>query len=118
MKWPLFKTAPKPVSRAARAIEPTPRYHAVEIVSGPEACEPSKKLRETRFLSSESPPVLPVSGCDRPERCTCRYRHHSDRRHDQRRSGGRVWESASPRSATQERRYLIGRRVTDWAEER
>jgi hypothetical protein len=123
MKWPLFRNAGKSVRPAQRPVtrepaEPEGRFHAVEVVSHGDPCEEARKIRETRFLSSENPPTLPLAGCDRAATCACRYRHHADRRHLNRRSGDRVWDTAAPRPAATERRYLIGRRVTDWAERR
>jgi hypothetical protein len=84
-------------------------YHAVSIQPGPAACGPARRLRDRRFLSAEAP-ALPLEGCDEG-RCTCRYRHHDDRRQDPRRASDRGFPLAELRGG--ERRVGHGRRVTD-----
>jgi len=54
-------------------------WHAVSVVPCKHACDPAKSLSNKRFLSSDGPPRLPLEGCT-AHRCTCRYRHHADRR--------------------------------------
>jgi hypothetical protein len=49
-----------------------------------------------RYLSSETPPALPLKGCAKVA-CTCRYRHHDDRRSDRRAPTLRPTEVAAPR---------------------
>jgi hypothetical protein len=85
------------------------RWHAVAIVPGAGSCKAAESAKGRRFLSSEAP-LLPLRACD-VAACTCKYRHHEDRRGSPRRSeeaGG------SPRSkATTERRNSRGRREAD-----
>jgi hypothetical protein len=53
-------------------------WHAVTILPGPKRCVAVTKLLNQRYLSKEAP-VLPLKDCTEPA-CTCRYRHHDDRR--------------------------------------
>ena len=57
-------------------------WHAVSIAPGTNCCQASRMLAGRRFLSSETPPTLPLKGCSQVA-CTCRYRHHDDRRAEQ-----------------------------------
>ena len=54
-------------------------WHAVSIVPGARCCSTAGALAGRRYLSSESPPALPLPGCAL-KACTCQYRHHDDRR--------------------------------------
>jgi hypothetical protein len=58
-------------------------WHAVSILVSESACPAARKAATTRFLSDEAP-VLPLAGCT-ARSCTCRYRHHQDRRQRPRR---------------------------------
>lgn len=74
-------------SRAARVRDPKHRsdsYHCVELRYGRDACDAVKRIGAKRFLPGESPEI-PVQGCD-ASRCSCRYVHHEDRRHSDRRN--------------------------------
>jgi hypothetical protein len=86
-------------------------FHAVEICGNPESCQAALRCAGLRFLSRESPPTLPMRYCDRPGQCTCRYRHHDDRRAGPRRNNenGRP---AQPWSQS-DRRQRRGRRKDD-----
>jgi hypothetical protein len=68
------KTGPRPVPRPAR------RFRAVSLVpaDGVSCCAVCDTLGKRRTLLREAP-KLPIAGCLAPE-CTCRYRHHRDRR--------------------------------------
>jgi hypothetical protein len=55
-------------------------WHSVSIAPGPKHCEAVTKLLGTRYLSSKAP-MLPLKDCTQAE-CSCRYRHHDDRRLD------------------------------------
>lgn len=57
-------------------------YHCVEVNMSYDACEEVLKLHGKRFLSAEAP-MLPVPGCD--QNCSCKFKHHNDRRIDDRR---------------------------------
>ena len=90
------------------------RFHAVTVVPGTDACPQAQSVRNVRLLSAEEP-RLPMAGCDRPDQCGCRFKHHDDRRAGQRR---RVDRTGGPRPATTpERRSVLGRRATDWPED-
>ena len=99
---------PATSSRGSGAMSP---FHAVEICGGPLACAMAKGCAGHRYLSRESPPVLPLSQCDRPGQCSCRYRHHDDRRAGPRRAN----ENGRPPMAwlKGERRERRGRRWDD-----
>ncbi|HEX6572352.1 MAG TPA: hypothetical protein VF055_10030 [Steroidobacteraceae bacterium] len=84
------------------------RFHAVTVLPGADACPQAQSLLGVRVLSAEAP-RLPIGGCDRPDRCDCRFKHHDDRRAGQRRRVDR-----SP--PLTERRSVQGRRATDWTE--
>jgi hypothetical protein len=68
--------AQDPPSVHVRILNP---WHAVSIEPGEESCEAVCALQDQRFLSSGTPPLIPLKDCD-ASRCTCRYRHHDDRR--------------------------------------
>jgi hypothetical protein len=102
---------------AIEHVHVTNPWHAVGISTSISCCQASVFLRQTRFLSSQAPP-LPLQGCTQPRSCVCKYKHYSDRRSGPR----RVVESELFRNAlsrhtaaawTQERRASRGRRVTD-----
>jgi hypothetical protein len=84
------------------------RFHAVTVMPGADACEQARSLLGVRVLSAEAP-KLPIAGCDRPDDCDCRFKHHDDRRAGQRRRVIR----APPLG---ERRALEGRRADDGPE--
>jgi hypothetical protein len=99
---------------AVQAHRVTNPYHAVSILAGARACSEALKCADARFLSAHVPPPLPLPDCD-SERCTCRYKHHDDRRAGPRR------EDASDRGLHRwrgpERRRSPGRRAGDGAGE-
>ena len=86
---------------------PRLRFHAVTVEPGADACAQAESVRGLRLLSAEAP-RLPMRGCDRPDDCGCRFRHHDDRRVGPR----RVERSNGVRD---ERRRLPGRRAVDLA---
>jgi hypothetical protein len=88
---------------------PHNRWHAVAIVPGAGCCKAAESAKGRRFLSSEAP-LLPLRTCD-VAACTCKYRHHEDRRGTPRRSEEAGGNQRS--RATTERRSNRGRRETD-----
>jgi hypothetical protein len=86
------------------------RFHAVTVLPGTDACPQAQSVRGVRLLSAEAP-RLPMAGCDRPDQCLCRFKHHDDRRAGERRSAER------PKIPRDERRSVLGRRGTDWPED-
>jgi len=88
---------------------PETRFHAVSIIPGPGACAAAHRFTGRRFLAALAP-RLPLPTCD-SARCTCRYRHHKDRRAGPRRrgEGGRI----VAHYAGAERRRTRGRRADD-----
>ena len=53
-------------------------WHSVSIAPGPTRCEAVTKMLGERYLSKTAP-LLPLKDCTESA-CTCRYRHHDDRR--------------------------------------
>jgi hypothetical protein len=100
----------EPVGKPTKSgKQPRNRWHAVAILPGAGCCKAAESARGRRFLSTEAP-LLPLRACD-VGACTCKYRHHEDRRGTPRRSeeaGG----SQRSRAPT-ERRSNRGRRETD-----
>ena len=85
-------------------------WHAVSVVSGPEACAPALALRGKRLLSSDAP-RLPLTNCSRPGKCGCIYRHYRDRRATPRRASDRGMAATA---VLRERREVRGRRSDDF----
>jgi hypothetical protein len=84
-------------------------WHAVSVIPCRGACVAARESSRVRFLSKEAP-ALPLSGC--PLRvCTCRYRHHEDRRREPRRAADVVAQNRH--WPGRERREARGRRITD-----
>lgn len=81
MKWS------KP-STATHRFAPAKPFHAVEVKGTASCCEAARSIAGQRFLSrgKPPPPTLPLSGCDKPSHCQCRYVHFDDRRTEDRRS--------------------------------
>jgi len=103
----IFRPQPPP----ARRVQITNPWHAVSILPGARCCESARRANQVRFLSKEAP-SLPLVDCDAPV-CTCRYRHHDDRRRSLRRAcdagmPSRQWQWTAP-----ERRQSQGRRSVD-----
>jgi hypothetical protein len=98
------KKQPTPKPRPAES-----RFHAVSIIPGEDACAAAYRFTGRRFLSAHAP-RLPLPTCDAPH-CTCRYKHHKDRRAGPRRRGEVGMMVAYYSGA--ERRRSRGRRATD-----
>jgi len=98
---------------ARRPVEPhrvVNPYHAVSIVSGP-SCERTREQQAgKRYLSADAP-ALPLPTCN-ARSCSCRYKHHEDRRSGRDRRASDVWSRRRPQPAQGDRRTQ-GRRVTD-----
>lgn len=111
-RWPLgglfkSKRSGEPVVRQ----RPSP-YHAVSVQAGPRACKEARALADKRYLSDEAP-SLPLPTCD-ARVCTCRYRHHSDRRSGEpRREADIGIVSMEGKWSGLERRRTRGRRRED-----
>lgn len=85
-------------------------YQAVGIIACGRACAAVAQVRGVRFLARQAP-RLPLSECDRPGHCGCRFEKHADRR-------GLVQRSPYNNSGVvsyggAERRRLRGRRDSD-----
>jgi len=95
-------------SRADRGRDRRPHpddFHCVEVRYRSDACDAVKRLGAKRFLPGEAPEI-PVPGCD-AAKCSCRYVHHDDRRHGDRR-GAIAYQA--PASAGGDRRTKRDRR--------
>jgi hypothetical protein len=57
-------------------------YHCVEVKMSYDACEEVLKIHGKRYLSAEAP-TLPLPDCN--QNCGCKFKHHNDRRFDDRR---------------------------------
>jgi hypothetical protein len=100
------KVRRKKALQQPRTVNP---YHAVSILPGANACGAAFRFAGKRYLSRQAPP-LPLPACD-AFHCTCRFKHHKDRRVGPRRTAdiGLVtvmWNGP-------ERRRTGGRRSTD-----
>jgi hypothetical protein len=93
---------------------PRLRFHAVTVIPGAQACPQAQSVANVRLLSADAP-RLPMAGCDRPEQCDCRFKHHDDRRTGPRRRVERT--GATQPWSTSERRSLRGRRDVDFSED-
>jgi hypothetical protein len=85
------------------------KFHAVSIIPGASACGAAHRFTGQRFLS-EHAPRLPLPMCD-SDHCTCRYKHHKDRRAGPRRRE-EVGMMVAPYLGS-ERRRSRGRRAED-----
>lgn len=88
---------------------PSSLYHAVSIVPGLESCAASHRFTRMRFLSRQAP-KLPLPTCD-AARCTCRFKHHKDRRAGPRRRSEQGMMQGQWQGA--EKRRTGGRRADD-----
>ena len=86
-------------------------WHAVSIVGRGSCCAAFDSYRGARFLSGQAP-RLPLAACDRPQACTCTYRHYPDRRIEQRRDSNAGAPLGTAKPAAEKRRSR-GRRITD-----
>jgi hypothetical protein len=85
------------------------RWHAVSVKPGAGACEAATSGKGRRWLSREAP-ALPLAGCTRPDRCSCKYQHHDDRRAGPRRADD-MDAFVRPAKMASERRRLRDRRA-------
>ncbi|MDB6097314.1 MAG: hypothetical protein QOK23_2021 [Gammaproteobacteria bacterium] len=94
---PLVAEKIKPGARVPGASNPVKKcaWHAVSIARGRPACAAVGQLHGRRWLSTQAP-HLPVQGCNTAE-CTCRYRHHEDRRVQDRREASVLVSSPPPK---------------------
>jgi hypothetical protein len=99
----------EPVAKVAKR-EPRNRWHAVTILPGATHCQAAEAAKGRRFLSTEAP-ILPLRECDAAA-CTCKYRHHEDRRGAPRRSEEARGGGLRSRTGF-DRRNSRGRRETD-----
>jgi hypothetical protein len=109
MKWSLgqllgLKKQPPPKPRPTHST-----FHAVSIIPGDTACAAAYRFTGQRFLSAHAP-RLPLPTCDVMP-CTCRYKHHKDRRAGPRRRD-EVGIMTAPYNGA-ERRRSRGRRADD-----
>lgn len=84
-------------------------FHAVSVVPGTDACPAAYRFAGQRYLSRQAP-RLPLPSCD-VQTCSCRFKHHKDRRTGPRRHSD--WGMVMAGYSGQERRRIRGRRSTD-----
>ncbi len=106
-RLPSLTSAPRRQDEAST----TARFRAVEVHAPSNACAAARNLDGERYLCAEAP-LLPLTECDRAERCKCSYRHRQDRRSGQRRDND-VGLPPQRRLDTAEQRRNNGRRVSD-----
>ena len=76
----MWKKRPQPaVSKRLEIATHRGRWHAVSVISDRFCCEAVRGVIARRFLAAEAP-RLPLLGCSAPQSCTCKYKHHGDRR--------------------------------------
>jgi len=80
----MWKKQPDPPRRAVSSSSENGRWHAVSIKSERFCCEAARKVGAIRFLAAQAP-RLPLSTCSAAEACSCKYKHHNDRRGQPRR---------------------------------
>lgn len=103
------KSERKSAGKAAKpAVEVNP-YHAVSVIPGITSCAAAHRFTGQRFLSRQAP-KLPLPSCDATH-CTCRFKHHKDRRSGPRRRGEIGMMQAHWNGP--ERRRAGGRRADD-----
>jgi hypothetical protein len=105
----LFRVGKKKPAKPVATANTSSPYHAVSIIPGVDACEAAQRFTRHRFLSRNAP-KLPLPACD-AQRCTCRFKHHKDRRGGPRRRGEVGMMQAHWNGP--ERRRTGGRRSTD-----
>lgn len=112
------KSAASKPSKAAKSPRPVQLkpYRGTSIVVGEDACDAVKAIGTRRFLLADGDtPMLPLAACD-ASRCTCKYRHHDDRRDhdDDRRFSATLKTDLYEDSGNENRRAAKrGRRKTD-----
>jgi hypothetical protein len=87
-------------------------FSAVEVRCGAGACAAARALQSKRFLTRQSPPMLPLRDCTNPAKCNCKYVRHADRR-DGNRRGDETGMWATILQPDQNRRSNPGRRKDD-----
>lgn len=97
-----------PPSQARNLSGASGNFRCVELRYPGDACDAVKRIGTRRFLPGEAPGI-PMPGCD-AARCTCRYAHHLDRRHDDRRHPFAQQASEPPPAVGGERRTKKDRR--------
>ncbi len=85
-------------------------WHAVSVVRGRSSCAAVCELNGQRWLSTQAP-QLPVTGCNSVQ-CSCHYRHHEDRRVQDRREAGVLISSPPPTEGERRSRHM-DRRMED-----
>jgi hypothetical protein len=94
---------------------PRKNFHAVSVVSKADACTAAQALKDVKLLATDAP-RLPLDDCNQPAACSCKFRHHDDRRVDLRRAVD-FTNSASRQFVSLERRQRRGRRASDFDED-
>ncbi len=104
-----LKKKPHRAPGRSRVSSLTHLFHGIEIAPGARACVTVHDLAHQRLLSDDAP-RLPLSGCENPAQCTCKYKHFVDRRTDARRETD---EGLPERRHPTNKRDGTGRRITD-----
>jgi hypothetical protein len=109
----------KPAANAKLTkINPTKldgKYRSAEIVPSLNCCQAAKAIKGKVFLLNDAPQI-PLSACDMPDECKCKYVRFNDRRRGNRRDN--LLKAVAIREGydvelKEEKRVRRGRRSTD-----
>jgi len=107
--WSFFSLFKTKTANAPKSAPSETQFHAVSILPGDRACAAAYRFTGQRFLARQAP-KLPLPTCE-AFHCTCRFKHHKDRRAGpRRRSDIGLMSGHFPGS---ERRREGGRRSSD-----
>lgn len=99
-----------PIGGRAKTTRNSHMFHGVAVVPQEDCeCAAAQACVGERFLSDDAPP-LPLSGCDNPGGCRCKYQHFDDRRTQPRRETDIGLPGREPPN---NQRAGVGRRITD-----
>lgn len=97
--------------RGVQASHHVGAWHAVSVTTEQFCCEAARGLLGRRFLAAEAP-RLPLSECTSKDACSCKYKHHEDRRGTPRRKEDKSGLPGRNPNGT-ERRSVQSRRRED-----
>jgi hypothetical protein len=97
--------------RGAQASHHVGAWHAVSVTTEQFCCEAARGLLGRRFLAAEAP-RLPLIECKEKDACSCKYKHHGDRRGPPRRKEDKSGLPGRNPHGT-ERRIVQSRRQED-----
>jgi hypothetical protein len=97
--------------RGVQASRQVGAWHAVSVTTEQFCCEAARGLLGRRFLAAVAP-RLPLADCTAKDVCSCKYKHHEDRRGSPRRKEDKSGlPGRNPNGI--ERRFVQSRRQED-----